>query len=523
MSKEEILKVYLSYVIKHKKHPTRNELLTFGEVSRDIVRSRFGNYENLRKQIIEDGAVDDYIFDVESLDAKYVKATNKELGKYKRFVITTAVANSNVNKEFFASLKGYCEHEKAALIILPSLMNKSGPKWNLDVSLKDEHVLFYDYHFNDNVAVLGMVNNSKSSDPVSGLPRLGKRNGSFICSSPKQNLKVVPTGANKLPHCIMSTGAVTYPEYRTPGPMRARQDYLAENDHVMGAIVVELDIDNTFHFRQIQADKDNGFADLGNYYKANKKSFYAPAAFVMGDWHSGETDEGVACAWFNICHNLNVKELIIHDGFNGLSVNHHISHKMITQAALASKGITLESELKQYKQDLATMLGVAKRVIVVKSNHDEWVDQYLQECKYKDEPSNHRIALELALAKLDGNDPLEYYVRSNGLTSERICFLKRDESYKIAGIECGMHGDKGANGGNPSAKSMEESYGDCVYGHTHTPNILRGSWCVGTSTPLQVGYNVGASSWFNTSCLVYANGTRQLINCIDGRWCTKRI
>ena len=524
MNKEKILATYIKYVIKNKRYPTRDELSQFADISRDMVRSKFGNYDALKHEAILSGELDNHILDVESLDSEYVKSTTKELRKYKRYVITTAVANCVVNEHFLASLKGFCKHEDATLIVIPSLLKGGGPKWTLDVSLKKEHIVFYDYHFNSNISILGLLNNSKSSDPTTGLPRLGRRNGSFICASPKQNLKIVATGVHKFPHAIMSTGAVTKPKYNGTGPMRGRQDYLAENDHVMGAIVLELDNNEVFHFRQIQADAENGFADLGSYYKGNKKTKYAPEAFVLGDWHSGETDWTVADAWFNVCHNTGVKELILHDAFNGLSINHHIKDKTITRAGLAANGKqSVEGELKGYLQDLKVALSVVKKVTVVESNHDQWLDDYLQKCCYKDEPGNLRIALELALAMYDGHDPQEYYVRTNGLTTDRLCYLKRDESYKIAGIELGVHGDKGANGGSPSATSFENSYGDLIYGHSHTPNILRGAWCVGTSTPLQVGYNVGASSWFNTSCLVYANGNRQLINVIDSKWTTKKL
>lgn len=524
MTKEQIIKIYTKYVIKNKSYPSRDDLLAFGDVSRDMVRSKFGNYDKLKAHVMELGVVQDHILDVEHLNYEHVKETNKDLVKYKRFVITTAVTNSMLNEEFFASLKGYCKHEKAALVVLPSLMKGSGAKWTLDVELKDENIVFYDYHFNSNIGVLGMLNNSKSSDPITGLPRLGKRNGSFICASPKQNLKVVATGINKLPHAIMSTGAVTYPEYITKGPMRAKQDYMAENDHTMGAVIVELDINETFHYRQIQCDKNNGFADLGSYYKGKKKLAYAPRALVMGDWHSGDTDPTVASAWFNLVSNTSVKELFVHDGFNGLCVNPYVKDKTILRGKMSRHNkLSLDQELSDYTADLKGMLSEVKKVVVVKSNHDDWLDQYLEKCLYKDEPYNQEVALELALAKFQGADPLEYYVRKNGIKSDNLVYLKRDESYKIAGIELGMHGDKGANGAGGSAKTMEEAYGDCVYGHTHTPNILRSAYCVGTSTPLEVGYNVGASSWFNTSCLVYDNGNRQLINVIDGRYTTKKL
>ena len=95
--------------------------------------------------------------------------------------------------------------------------------------------------------------------------------------------------------------------------------------------------------------------------------------------------------------------------------------------------------------------------------------------------------------------------------------MKLDESYKIGGVELGMHGHLGSNGsrgGSPA--NMEMSYGKVVYGHRHTAEILRDAYCVGTSTHLTLGYNKGSSSWTHTHCLVYPNGQRQLINFING-------
>jgi hypothetical protein len=152
------------------------------------------------------------------------------------------------------------------------------------------------------------------------------------------------------------------------------------------------------------------------------------------------------------------------------------------------------------------------------------LDRYLNEGRYIDHPYNHRLALDLAAAFIDGLNPLKYYLESKKIdTKHKIIWLERDTSYKIAGIECGMHGDKGANGARGSANSLEHAYGPCTYGHTHTPEINRGAFCVGTSSFLQLDYNVGASSWLHTSCLVYPNGQRQLINCLDGKFTTRKL
>jgi len=81
-----------------------------------------------------------------------------------------------------------------------------------------------------------------------------------------------------------------------------------------------------------------------------------------------------------------------------------------------------------------------------------------------------------------------------------------------------VHGDKGPNGSRGSVKSMEVSYGQSITGHSHTPEIVRGAWQTGTSTYLKLGYNKGASSWLQSSCLLYKDGSRQLINVINGKY-----
>jgi hypothetical protein len=137
---------------------------------------------------------------------------------------------------------------------------------------------------------------------------------------------------------------------------------------------------------------------------------------------------------------------------------------------------------------------------------------------YIKDPHNKKIALELALAMVNGLDPLKTGVEKYLGADKPVTWLKRDEDYKIARIELGSHGDLGSNGGTHSLRSMENAYGNSVSGHTHTPEILRGAWQVGTCSLLKLDYNVGPSSWVHSSCVVYPNGGRQLINVINGKW-----
>jgi len=121
---------------------------------------------------------------------------------------------------------------------------------------------------------------------------------------------------------------------------------------------------------------------------------------------------------------------------------------------------------------------------------------------------------------LDGKDPLKESIngRLNKKESKRLYWLKRDSEYKVGGVECGAHGDLGANGSRGSLRGMEKAYGNSITGHSHTAGILRGAWAVGTTSNLKLDYSKGPSSWTHTACLVYKDGSRQLINVIKGKW-----
>ena len=70
----------------------------------------------------------------------------------------------------------------------------------------------------------------------------------------------------------MTTGAITLPRYfnisdKLHSPyMSERTADIANHDHVMGAIIVEVVDNKRYHFRQIQADADGGFVDLAEFY-----------------------------------------------------------------------------------------------------------------------------------------------------------------------------------------------------------------------------------------------------------------
>lgn len=523
--KNQILRKYAATAKKLKRDPKMSDLKAIG-VTKDMVTHHFDSLSSLNAtaRSLYPGS----FFDV-SIDSIYspkaLSNLRSEVSKNKRFVITTAVTGCKVSDNFYAAIKKYCEINDACLLILtasdPASSVTASGFGMIDTKLQNEIIVFEDTKLNSNVFLSTIKMSAKHIDPITGLSRIGQRNGTFLYASPKQRLQAVAVGNNKLPHFLMTTGAITEPNYKTERYMSDRTAYIANNDHVMGAVIVEIQDDEIFFFRQVQANTKGEFPDLGVMYTPNGSKPYAPSAFVLGDWHSGSTDPDARSCWEEVIQTLKPNMVVLHDLFDGRSISHHEEKDIVLRSQRAGRDeLSLELELQGVAQDLQDLSEITNKLVVVKSNHDLFLERYLREGRYVKDPLNHRLCLILALDLIDGNDPLksgvEVYLEKK--VTDKIAWLGMDEDFKIAGVQLGAHGHAGSNGSKGSLPAMEHAYGNSITGHTHTPSILRGAWQVGTSSYLKLSYVKGSSSWLHSSCLLYPGGQRQLINCIDGNW-----
>lgn len=483
---------------KKKTYPSLSNLVEMG-FSRGMVRDAYGNHSNLVENLREHSSK--YFIDIDTLESPKIK-------KKSRYVITTAVTGQEACLKSIKSIESYCKKNDAEfLVLIAKGTDKVGQ--SLDKNLQNANIIIDDINLNNNVKLLTLLMNATKGDPTSGgITRIGKRDSSVILASSKQRLQYSATGIDKMPHAAMGTGSITKPNY----PKKTVSGYVAQHDHVMGGIVVEVVDDELFHFRQIQF-KDGRFVDLGVEYDGNKTKKVS-GALVLGDWHSGSTCPVVAESSLSMSKQLGIKEWVMHDVFDGRSISHHNEGKLILKGVFAAQGkLSLNDELNGLKRDLEYIKMKIPKITIVRSNHDEHLSRYLDEGRFVTDPHNFRVGIHLATKLLSGDNPVEVGVEVDGIN-----WLKRDQSYLVHGIECGAHGDKGANGSRGSAASLEKAYGDCVYGHSHSPNILRGAWCVGTSTLPFPDYGDGPTSWMNTHCIIYPGGFRQLVNCIEGKF-----
>jgi hypothetical protein len=522
----EIIQAYKDIVSSKGEKPSYSDFLD-ADISRDKIRRRFGGIENLHDYMRDNDSafLQEHFSSVEDV---FSKSKNAVYSDKKRFIVTTAVADSEAHLGFLSAIDTYCKENDAAIVIMPaeSITNSFERRTaTFDKVFNDEKYLFVqeNTHLNNNVSLCSIQVSAKQIKPITGLTRIGKREGSYVFASPKQFLEYVPTGSSRgKNYAIMTPGACTLPKYYSETFVSKRLSYIAEHDHTMGAIIIEIQDDTIFHFRQIQCDEKGDFIDLGKKYTSEGTIEDVPVNVVYGDLHGVQIDDEALSTFTALFAQMKVKKVYLHDVFDGNSISHHIKDIAERQRRSIDGGKSLENELEFTHTVMAYVdeMLEPEELVIVKSNHDEFLTRYLASGRFVEDEENHYLSLKIAVAQFEGKDVLKHAFEVVGKTiPNHWNFLKRDDSSLVGNVECGAHGDLGLNGARPSMNSLEKIYGDCVTAHSHSAAIQRGAFRVGTLTKLDLGYNRGPSSWTHTCCLVYDNGQRQLINCVDGK-CT---
>ncbi len=539
---KEMINWVVDFAKQEGRKPSLSDLKDAG-YTREMVRTRFVGLEGLLNEASKFGLNKFVLMDSDFNGDNNVESLLDAPSKYKRFIISTAESGSKVNLNFLNSLKNYAKRNSAKLLIIPL-----GSDWTeIDPALKGETFVSMDVNLNNNVLISSVQLNAKSSNPASSLSRIGNRSQSIVYGATKLSKEVVAT-PGKHPHLIITTGAVTVGNYKKAGSKTtsfSKNDWLATNEHELSAIVVEV-VDNTFfHQRELVADVDGSIVDMSpkgafRYHKDGKVSKELAVAMSVGDWHSGETSEAAYNSFPQISKLSGAKMTFLHDVLSFGQISHHDHGKEITKAIKAESGsLDFKKEINRLANDLNMWKRFSSKLMIVESNHDKHLDQSIESGAFWEDLFNRRHYLELALAMLDGKDPLKEalsrYAKFNLVGVE---FVGPNNpvilNSKFGTLNLSSHGHEGGNGAKKAgAKSLFQSIGSAVTGHTHTPRIYPGTnggmWVNGTSTctdgeevPPYAKGNV-ASSWLKTSTLVFQkNGgkfLRQQITLMpDGKW-----
>jgi hypothetical protein len=463
---------------------------------------------------------------------EYIKAKERVFDKNKkRFIITYAQNNTPIHEGFFKNIKAYADFIDADIHVIAGRYKNPTSIWSSKQRTEefwDKKVLPYlDANRHDIHQYVSILSDIKihptAVNPMTGMQGVSGVN-SCVFGSPKVQLEMIPVLEGCAPKMMLTTGAVTLKNYTD-----SKAGKKGEFHHTFGFVVVEIKDEEVFFARQVTADDITGdFTDL--YYQTKKgkvSEIDSISAIVLGDLHCGHHDETVLKSTLDFMDEVNPEHVILHDVFDGNSISHHEMKDPFIQYG---KEISGKNDLGKEIDEMLDCLSSFekyKNVVIVRSNHDDFLDRWLKNEDWKKQPTfkNSRLYMKFSDMLLDqyGKNPYNIKGVIPTIINDRFPKFKtlgRSSSYKIKGWEVGQHGDLGSSGSRGSLQQFRQLNTKIIVGHYHKPERKDGAMSVGTTTKLRVGYNKGASAWLQSHILIHNDGRSQHLNFINAEFTT---
>jgi len=464
----------------------------------------------------------------------------REMAQGKTHVFTSAQSNTKVHQHFLDALRVYCKHKNAVLHISRFTYNKAsfgkksvkpgadtqeGEKLWFDPAIVD-HVSDESLQLADDLVWCGELN----VIPTMKLPltqfKTYTRQDSAIIPHAKMAMESVPTMKGFPTKMLYTTGAVTQRNYieKTAGQV-------ADFHHVFGAVIVEIDDDDTWWVRQINAKNDGSFYDLNEYFTHNAVfPNQRVQAVTHGDIHWDKKDKEILLAVFNdggILDTLRPREQFFHDTIDFAARNHHNIKDGHFLHEMHKKGLdNVAAEFEGVGQFLSTMAYREwSHTVIVTSNHDQAVEVWLRNHTVLTDPVNikfwHRLNYYCHEMIDRGTEPRPFaFALSSALGADvlnNMTMVHEDDSYLILDtIQAGLHGHLGPNGARGAPKNLR-TVGKANTAHTHTAGIVDGVYTTGLYAKLDMGYNKGLSSWSHSLIVTYPNAKRAILTIKNGK------
>lgn len=441
-----------------------------------------------------------------------------------RYIVTWAQNATPVHRGFLSALQRY----PAELLVIAGRYKNPTSVW----TRKDQNDQWYASELGrflvesrkqlcPNLCLYGDVHVRPTAvRPLTGFEVFCGRN-SGIFGHPKRALEVVPT-ATRMPRLLVTTGACTVENYTD-----SKAGKKGEAHHVLGALVVEIEADGIYHLRHVAAERDGSFIDLDRRYTPAGVEPAPPAlALALGDVHVGLEDAKVLQATRALIKETQPRHLVLHDVLDFRSRNHHDKGLRENLAKVRERKRNVRDEVGAAANALHDFSAWGKhRIWIVRSNHDEALDRWLEEGKPHEDPENapyyfalwHRMCVYHAKHGRWPN-PFALEAYRLGVERKRVRFLGRDQDVRLKGVSYGFHGDLGINGSRGTPHAYAKLGVKTVTGHTHTPSIRDGNYTTGVTARLEHGYNRLPSTWLHAHVIQYANGKRAVLAIIHGRY-----
>lgn len=446
-----------------------------------------------------------------------------------KYVLTSAQNNTDIDQSMLDSLITFCKENGAQLLIgrltynkngfaQPDINNEDGGLWytpQVKPYLVSGHIcLGAKHHFIADANIMPTAKN-----PLVGFAGIVPAGENAYLPATKISLKVEAALKNAKVKILASTGTVTKRNY-----ILRKVGATAAIEHNIGALYINTETNELRHLEQMEGF--TGFYDLNKIYTSKDCDNVVNhvAAFQPGDIHAEKVEQRNIAKVRQLILTLKPKALLIHDLCDFSSRNHHNIKDPAFIHRQHVNNNTVKGDLKAVSSVLDSLINVTTEdcdIHVIESNHDLAINTYLKNSDFKLDPVNAVTYLTCMLAlykhqEKTGNGNFNmlkfaYKHIGRGKFTEKINFHETDESVMISGVEMGNHGHNGVNGSRGSPIQFRALGVAMNTGHTHTPGITGKVYTAGVTASLEMGYNLGASSWAIAHIVTYVNGQRQIL------------
>jgi hypothetical protein len=442
-----------------------------------------------------------------------------------KYVITWAQNLTPVHAGFFATLRQFAS-QGAELIVIPGRYKNPTSRWSQQDQEQESWAPALAPYLDDrrhklcrNLCLYGDMSIQPTAvRPLTGFEVFAGGN-SAIFGHPKRALETVAT-ATRMPRLMLTTGACTLPNYT-----RSKAGRKGQAHHTIGALVVEIERDGTYHVRHVSAEASGAFIDLDRRYTPGGVEKAPPAlAITFGDIHSRRTNPVATEGHKALCELLKPRNAFLHDTLDFSVRNHHDKTLQGAHAKFKAGRDSVEEELTDAAATIREIASWVPKTYIVRSNHDQAFERWLNEADPKRDIPNasyyYRTWARMFRAHAKtGKWPMAFEMEARRLgVPKSVRFLSLNEDVRLKGVSHGFHGHKGVNGARGSLQGYAKLGVKTTTGHGHAPAIMDGAARAGVFGDLDHGYNDLPSGWLVADVVQYANGKRAVIVIVNGRF-----
>jgi hypothetical protein len=501
------------------------------EQKMDILTKRFGTSErSVRRWWREKLQLTE---EYTTLPEQLIVPSTRELPQNVDVVLYTSCQNkTGINTSFLKNLERYKKYleenkgKKVEIVIAPTrYRNPTSPTEDRDSNEEwwipeiQQYLYYNKIQFGDTILSANSRVIPTAKEPLTSFEVLAKDNNLVLPHS-KIHFKTLPRFKNKPLRIMSTTGYISNKNYSD-----SKAGETAYLHHSYGFVIIEKKGNNTCYIpRNVKVKDDGSFIDI--IFSVNSKGVNiidSSEGFVWGDIHASVIDKDVYKETIRIKKLLKPKRTVLHDVFDGATLNPHEVKDMYIQKKKIREGKHLiENEILEsfdLIEDIKNNIG--GDIYVSLSNHDVFLDRYINDHNWKKDLHNSHSYLKYA--HIQQTEDMEKHGSIYGyLLHERfdgkVKYLNYGSSLDIKGYECALHGDNGTNGSKGSYKQFSRLNTKMIHGHQHSPVMHNSVTVVGVTSMLNQYYNrKGISSWAFGHSVIHSNGKNQLLVLSDDK------